>query len=72
MALTRDFKETIKARAQRDSAFRKELLREGVASLLGGDVDAAKTVLRDYINATIGFAELAHSTHLSPRASCVC
>jgi DNA-binding phage protein len=48
--------------------FAKELLREGVASLLGGDVDTAKTVLRDSINATIGFAELAHSTHLSPKS----
>ena len=30
MPLTRDFKETIRARAERDPKFRKELLREGV------------------------------------------
>ena len=55
MSLTRDFKETIQARIDRDPAFREELLREGVELLLAGDMDAGKAVLRDYINATIGF-----------------
>ena len=59
MALTRDFKETIQARAQRDPAFRKALLQEGVECLLAGDVDTGKALLRDYINATIGFEELS-------------
>ena len=59
MALTKYFKETIQARAQRDSAFRKAMLQEGVECLLAGDVDTGKAVLRDYINATIGFEELS-------------
>ena len=59
MALTKDFKDTIQARAQRDPAFRKALLQEGVECLLAGDVDTGKAVLRDYINATIGFEELS-------------
>ena len=59
MALTKDFKETIQARAQRDSAFRKALLQQGIECLLAGDVDTGKAVLRDYINATIGFEELS-------------
>jgi hypothetical protein len=42
MALTRDFKETIRARVAGDPKFRKELLREGVEALLSGDVPAAK------------------------------
>ena len=61
MALTRDFMETIQARAQADPAFRKALLQEGVECLLAGDVDTGKAVLRDYINATIGFEELARA-----------
>jgi DNA-binding phage protein len=68
MALTRDFKETIQARVRRDPAFRKELLREGVESFLAGDVETGKTVLRDYINATVGFRELAEVTHRSPKS----
>ncbi len=61
MVLTRDFTQTIQARAARDPAFRRELLKEGVQCLLSGEVDTGKTVLRDYINATVGFEELAAS-----------
>jgi DNA-binding phage protein len=68
MALTRDFKETIRARAERDPAFRKELLIEGIESLLSGDVSTGKAVLRDYINATVGFAELAEVIERSPKS----
>ncbi len=68
MPLTRDFKETIKARAERDPAFRKELLIEGIESFLSGDVDTGKAVLRDYINATVGFAELAEVLHRPPKS----
>ena len=59
MALTKDFKDTIQARAQRDPAFRKALLQEGVECLLAGDVDTGKSALSDYINATMGFEELS-------------
>jgi DNA-binding phage protein len=68
MALTKDFRETIQMRARRDAAFRKELLREGVESFLAGDVETGKSVLRDYINATVGFNELAEVTHHSPKS----
>ena len=63
MALTRDFKEMVQARARRDPAFREGLLREGVECLLAGDVDTGKILLRDYVNAAIGFEELSSLTH---------
>lgn len=59
MPLTRSFKETIKTRAATDSAFRVALLTEAVDLLLSGDVATGKGVLRDYINATVGFEDLA-------------
>jgi DNA-binding phage protein len=68
MALTRDFKETIRARAECDPKFRRELLREGVESMLTGDIATAKTILRDYINATVGFAELADATRIPSKS----
>lgn len=68
MPLTRKFKETIQARVGRDSAFRKELLREGVESFLSGDVETGKSLLRDYINATVGFAKLAEATDHSAKS----
>ena len=68
MALTRDFKETVQARATRDPAFRRGLLEEGVTSLLAGDIETGKIVLRDYINATIGFDELGALTGRPPKS----
>jgi DNA-binding phage protein len=62
MALTRSFKDTVKARAARDAGFRDALLAEGMDALLAGDVDTGKAILRDYINATIGFEALAKAT----------
>ena len=68
MALTRDFKETIQANVERDPLFREALLQEGVQCLLSGDVETGKAVLRDYINATIGFEELGGLTHKSSKS----
>jgi DNA-binding phage protein len=68
MPLTRDFKATIRDRVQRDSKFRKELLREGLEAMLSGEVTLAKTILRDYINATVGFTGLAEATHIPPKS----
>ena len=68
MALTRDFKETVQARAQRDPAFREGLLKEGIECLLSGDVDTGKMLLRDYVNATIGFEELGSLTNKPPKS----
>ena len=63
MPLTRNFKETIQGRLQRDPAFREELLKEGIQCLLSGDVEAGKAILRDYINGSLGFRELSMLTH---------
>ena len=60
MALTLDFKETAKERVERDPALREELLKEGIESLLTGDIDSGKAILREHINATIGFGDLVH------------
>jgi DNA-binding phage protein len=68
MPLTRDFKGTIHARIESDPAFRDELLRESIECLLAGDMDLGKAVLRDYINATIGFDRLESLTHKSAKS----
>lgn len=63
MPLTKDFKETVRERLQREPEFRTALLREAIECLMAGDVDTGKAVLRDYINGTIGFQELSDLTH---------
>jgi DNA-binding phage protein len=68
MTLTRSFKDTVQARAKKDRAFRAALLTEGVEALLQGDLDAGKSLLRDYINATIGFAVLARRSGIPAKS----
>jgi hypothetical protein len=62
MALTRDFRETVQVRVQADEKFRRGLLRDAVEALLGGETALGREILRDFINATIGFPELAART----------
>src|ERR1700709_505248 len=62
MPLTREFNETVTGGADLYPAFRVALLTEAVEHLITGKIDVGKAVLRDYINATIGFARLAKAT----------
>ena len=68
MPLTHDFKETVRARAQRDPDFRQALLREAVESVINGDLETGKAVLRDYVNATAGFQALEKHTHMPAKS----
>ncbi|MEI7932333.1 MAG: transcriptional regulator [Alphaproteobacteria bacterium] len=62
MALTRDFKQTIAERVQREPEFAKALLDEAATLFLNGEPDIARLILRDLVNATIGFEGLAAQT----------
>ncbi|MBN9288575.1 MAG: hypothetical protein J0H47_11685 [Gammaproteobacteria bacterium] len=55
MALTKEFKDTIAKRAACDPAFRYALLQETINEIITGDLDVAKTLLRDYINTSPQF-----------------
>ena len=68
MVLTRDFKDTVRARAQRDPSFRLALIEEAVESLIAGDLDGGRSILGNYINATIGYATLAELTGRDPKS----
>jgi DNA-binding phage protein len=59
MALTRDFKQTIQARVQKDPRFREALFTEALGAYLAGDTATGKAILRDLVNATIGFEGLS-------------
>jgi hypothetical protein len=68
MPSTRRLKKTVQGRVRSDPAFREALPREGVRCLLTGDVDAGKLILRDYINATIGFETLGRAVDTPPKS----
>ena len=62
MALTRDFKDTVVARVRRDPKFARALLDESATRFLNGEPEAARLLLRDLVNATVGFEALAEMT----------
>ena len=62
MPLTRDFKKTVLARVQRDPAFARALLDEAATLFLNGEPETARLILRDLVNATVGFGKLAAMT----------
>jgi hypothetical protein len=68
MALTRDFKGMAQRRVVKDPVFAEALLREGIDTMLAGDVDTGKAILRDYIKATVGFEKLGEATGTPPKS----
>ena len=62
MPLTIEFKEVFKASIEQDPDFGHEVLRGAVQFLLVNDLAAGRAMLRNYVNATIGFKQLAKST----------
>lgn len=63
MTLTRDFHQTVVERVGRDHEFAKALLDEAATLFLSGEPDAARLVLRNLVNATVGFEQLAEMTN---------
>jgi len=68
MARTKPFKELVQSRVKIDKKFAEALLREGIDAMLGGDVETGKTILRDYIKATVGFEKLGEATGAPPKS----
>jgi len=62
MARTKSFKKLVQRHVRSDAKFAEALLREGVDAMLAGDVETGKTILRDYIKATVGFEKLGAAT----------
>jgi hypothetical protein len=75
MGLTREFREVVQARYRSDRRFRQRLLAGAIESLLSGEgarepvagegywrAAEGRTILRDFINATLGFPALAEKT----------
>ena len=68
MPLTRSFRDTVKARADNDPAFRAALYQEGLENIIKGDLAVGKVLLRDFINATVGWRELSGRMRISEKS----
>ena len=55
-------------RARRDPKFRVGLLTEAIECVLNDETNVAKVLLRDYINAMIGFQELGKLMKKDPKS----
>lgn len=55
--------ETEKKRVERDPDSAEALLYEAIDFMLDGDSTTAKLILRDLINATVGFERLTEDVH---------
>ena len=62
MALTQNSKETVIRCVQNDATFAQALLDEGATLFLNGEPETARLILRDLVNATLGFEQLATLT----------
>ena len=63
MPLTRAFKETVMARAKAEPEFRQALILEATDAILAGDIATGKSLLKDYLNATDSFDDVAKHLH---------
>ncbi|HET8996684.1 MAG TPA: transcriptional regulator [Acetobacteraceae bacterium] len=68
MALTRSFRDLVQHRVANDPGFGREMLREAIACMLAGDLEAGKALLRDYIKATLGFEKLGMAVGAQPKS----
>src|SRR5437868_15498327 len=68
MARIKSFQDLVQQHVKTDAKFAQALLREGVDAMLSGDVETGKTILRDYIKATVGFEKLGIATGAPPKS----
>lgn len=68
MPLTKAFKHIIKARAQTDPAFRIALLDDALDAFVNNELEIGKLLMRDYVNATVGFEALGAQLRKSPKS----
>jgi DNA-binding phage protein len=66
MISTRNYSDTLKEDLQNDEKFRRALLSEVLGCMASGDVETGKSVLRKYIEGTIGFSKLGTALGRSP------
>lgn len=67
MVLTTSFNETVVNMLRESKGFRRAFFREAIGCMIEGDVDTGKSVLRKYINGTVGFVKLGEALGRSPK-----
>ncbi len=68
MALTREYRETVINRLQRDKEFTAALFAEAISALVEGEKETTLSIFRDLVHAPITFKELSEQTGFDQKA----
>ena len=68
MPLTTSFKERVLQRANTDPEFVVAMLGEAMQALVAGETNIGTSLLRDCINATVGFSDLSEATGIPDKS----
>jgi hypothetical protein len=68
VATTKNFRTLVQDHVRDDAKFAEALLREAIDAMLSGDVETGKSILRDYIKATMGFEALGEAMGTPPKS----
>jgi hypothetical protein len=68
MARAKSFRDLVERHVKDDPKFAEALLREGIDAMLSGNLETGKTIMRDYIKATVGFEKLSKATRTPPKS----
>jgi DNA-binding phage protein len=59
---TTPYRDSMKAMVARNPGMAAEMFEDAINALFAGELDEGRLLLRQYVNATIGFGELARRT----------
>jgi hypothetical protein len=68
MAKLANVGDLVPQQAKADSQFIEALLQEGIDAMLRGDLGTGKTIMGDYIKATVGFEKLGEAAGALPKS----
>jgi DNA-binding phage protein len=68
MIVSASLKELLQDRISREPQFSTALLCESIETMLAGDIETGKAILRSYIKATVGFEKLSQATDMPAKS----
>lgn len=68
MALTKSYRESVLNRIQADRAYAEALYNEAITAILSGEREEGLAILRDIVNADVGFPKLAAHTDIPEKS----
>lgn len=68
MAFTKSYRESVLNRIRTDNAYAEALYNEAIEAILSGEREEGLAILRDIVNADVGFPKLAAHTDIPEKS----